>query len=157
VRGATREIFSFLALIIAYVISCRYYLLIAPLLQKRISIPWAQNAIGFTLIFIIIYMCVAIAGWLVSQFIKLIHLKPLDRFAGIFIGLAKGYLIACFIIIIVLLTLPQDSSLVETSLISKYSVPVVEKIAQFFPTSFKTIIEERIKELKKLVPPKIPI
>ncbi len=157
IRGATREIFSLLAFIIAAIVSFRYYPLATGLLPSSISIPWAKNSIAFSGIFILVYLGVTLAGWVIAQFLKLIHLKPVDRLAGVFVGFAKGYLIVCFIIIALLLMLPQGSRLIRDSVISSYSLPVIEKIAQQFPAQFKSIIEQRIRELQKPAPSKIPV
>ena len=45
-RGATREIFSFLALLLAGLIACRYYVLIAPFLSAYLTIAWAQKVVA---------------------------------------------------------------------------------------------------------------
>jgi uncharacterized membrane protein required for colicin V production len=104
-----------------------------------------------------VYLGITIAGWLIAKFIKFIRLSPLDRLAGFFIGIAKGYLIACFIIIMLLMLAPPGSKLLKESRISLQSIPFIEKMAIIFPTSFKTIIEERTRELKKPLHPKIAV
>lgn len=153
-RGAIRELFSLLALIFAYILSCRYYPLIVALLQTSIGNRWAQIIIAFVAIFIPVYLCIKIIGWLIAKFIKAIHLSPLDRIAGVLIGAAKGYLIVCFIIIMLLLALPEENRLIAGSFVSLSSLPVVEKIAELFPAPFRKVIEERIRSLKKQPQPK---
>jgi hypothetical protein len=52
---------------------------------------------------------------------------------------------------------PPGSKLLKESRISLQSIPFIEKMAIIFPTSFKTIIEERTRELKKPLHPKIAV
>lgn len=156
-RGGVREIFSLLALTAGVIISCRYYAMLSAFIIPYIDNPWARNIISFTGIFILVYLGITIAGWLIAKFIKFIRLSPLDRLAGFFIGIAKGYLIACFAIIMLLMLAPPGSKLLKESRISLQSIPFIEKMATIFPAPFKTIIEERTRELKKPLHPKIAV
>ncbi len=148
-RGAMREIFSLLALIAGIMVSSRFYPLAAALLIPYIDNPWARTIISCSAIFILLYLCINTAGWLIAKLIKFIHLSPLDRFAGFFIGTAKGYLIACLLIIMLLMLAPPGSKLLKESRVSVYSIPFIEKMVIIFPASFKTVITEKTRELKK--------
>ena len=154
-RGATREIFSLLALIVSYIVSCRYYSYIAQFLQSSIHISWEQKIIAFVAIFIVVYLCIKIIGWLLIQYIRSIKLSPIDRMLGAFAGAAKGYLIACFVIMLLIIMLPQGNRLIADSSISRYSQQVIEKIAKIFPPSFKSLIEEKNNGPKRSSPQKM--
>ena len=80
-RGAVREIFSLLALTAGVIISCRYYAVLSAFIIPYIDNPWARTIISFTGIFILVYLGITIAGWLIAKFIKFIRLSPLDRLA----------------------------------------------------------------------------
>jgi membrane protein required for colicin V production len=148
-QGAMREIFSLLALIAGIIVSSRFYAPAAALLIPYIDNQWARIIIACSAIFILVYICINTAGWLIAKLIKFIHLSPLDRFAGFFIGTAKGYLIACLLIIMLLMLAPPGSKLLKESRVSVYSIPFIEKMVIIFPASFKTIITEKTRELKK--------
>ena len=154
-RGAMREIFSLLALIAGVMVSSRFYTLAAALLIPYIDNQWARTIISCSAIFILVYIGINTAGWLIAKFIKFIRLSPLDRLAGFFIGTAKGYLIACLLIIMLLMLAPPGSKLLKESRVSVYSIPFIEKMVIIFPASFKTVITEKTRELKKPAQSKI--
>lgn len=156
-RGAMREIFSLLALIAGVIVSSRFYALAAALLIPYIDNQWARTIISCSAIFILVYLCINTAGWLIAKLIKFIHLSPLDRFAGFFIGTAKGYLLACLLIIMLLMLAPPGSKLLKESRVSVYSIPFIEKMVIIFPASFKTVITEKTRELKKPSQPKFSV
>jgi len=171
-RGAIREIFSLLALIAGVIISCRYYALAAAFLIPHINNPPARKMLAFSGIFLLVSVAINIAGWLIAKFIRL---SPLDRFAGFFIGIAKGYLIVCFLIIMLLALAPPGSKLLKESRVTLQSIPVIEKLLVIFPASMasmktiieelsvilpafmKTTIDEKIRELKKTPLPKFSV
>ena len=147
-RGATREIFSLLALLLAGFVSCRYYSVLVWVLHPYINHRWAQNTIAFIVLFLAVYLLVNITGWLLSKLLKKIRLSSLDRIAGAFVGAAKAYIIICCIIIIVIL-FPNGNKILKNSALSSYSLPLVTLLSKFFPEPLKGIIEEKTNALKK--------
>jgi membrane protein required for colicin V production len=156
-RGAMREIFSLLAMIVGVMVSSRFYSPAADLLIPYINNPWARTIISCSAIFILAYICINTAGWLIAKLIKFVYLSPLDRLAGFFIGAAKGYLIACLLIIMLLMLAPPGGKLLKESRVSGYSAPFIEKLAIIFPASVKTVITEKTRELKKTALPKFSL
>jgi len=156
-RGAMREIFSLLSLLAGVMVSSRFYAPAATLLIPYIDNQWARTIISCSAIFILVYICINTAGWLIAKLIKFIHLSPLDRLAGFFVGTAKGYLIACLLIIMLLMLAPPGSKLLKESRVSVYSIPFIEKMAIIFPSSFKTVITEKTRELKKTAQSKFSV
>ena len=73
-RGASREIFSLLALIFACFVSWRYYLVAVPFLSPYVTARWAQIVAAFCSLFIITYFVVNISGWLLSKPVSYTHL-----------------------------------------------------------------------------------
>lgn len=148
-RGAIREAFSLVALIAGVIVSCRFYTLAAAALIPSIDNQWARAIISFAGIFILVYIGINTAGWLAAKFITFIRLSPLDRLAGFFVGMAKGYLISCLLIIMLLMLAPPGSKLLRGSRVSVQSMPFIEKMLIIVPAPFKSSITERIQELKK--------
>ena len=148
IRGAAREIFSLLALLLAGFAASRYSPLVIPFLQPYITSKWAQTIAACVIIFLAAYIVVNIIGWLVSKLLKAIQLSMLDNFAGAFIGAAKAYIIICCVIIIVLL-FPQGTKVIHDSALSSYSVPFITRAAVFFPDPLRAMLQEKIRSLKK--------
>ena len=152
VRGATREIFSLLALIVASLVSCRYYtvlvLFLRPHIQTSINPEWAQNVVAFVLIFVVIYILVNLTGWLLSKLFKSIHLGFLDRTAGALIGAIKAYIVVCCVIVLLIL-FPQSKKLLENSVLSVYSYPFVKILSKALPEPLNVILEDKANRMKK--------
>lgn len=151
IRGATLEIFSLLALIFAYLFSCRYYSFCAKLLQKFIDDTWLQNILAYVILFLLVYLAIKFLGWLVSRLLQHIRLSLLDKIGGTLIGAAKGSLVACFLILLLLVLLPNDNRTLKNSTFFSFSLPLIERIAKIIPDPFKNIINQKTQTLKKSV------
>lgn len=149
IRGAAREIFSLLALLLAGFLAGSYYPLLIPSLQPYLAAGWAQNIVSFSAIFLTVCLAVNAAGWLLSKLLKKIHLRSLDKTAGAFVGAAKAYVIVCCIIIVMLL-LPQENKLLKNSVLSSYGLPFVTFISRIFPDPIKGVIQEKSKKLSNM-------
>ena len=58
-----------------------------------------------------VLLAVNLAGWLVEKFLKLIWLGFLDHLAGLVIGAAKAYVLACAVVVGLLLVLADGTVL----------------------------------------------
>ena len=148
IRGAAREIFPLLALFLGGFYSCKYYVKISPFLESFLSQKWAQNIVAVVALFLSIYLLINLIGWLIYRFIKTIKLGFLDSTIGALIGMAKAYILACFLILFISL-FPQRSNLLKNSLLANYCYPVITLISDLFPDELKKIIDEKTKEFQK--------
>jgi membrane protein required for colicin V production len=128
-RGATRELFSLLALILAGVCAVRYYSLLLPLLAPYIASRQMQATVALPAVFIAVYLVVTLAGWLLSAFIRTISLSALDRCAGVVVGAAKAYVIICCLVILMLKVAPE-SALLKRSAILPYCMPGIQRLME---------------------------
>ncbi len=90
-RGLIGELFRLTALVLGFFVAFLYYPEIANLC--RFKPAYLQNAVAFTLIFLIVALAVIGIGWLLK---KIVHLTPLgwvDGFFGGVIGFLKTVLI----------------------------------------------------------------
>lgn len=150
-RGAARELCSLLALILAGIAAIRYYPLLLPFLQTRITSTWAQTAVAGTILFLGVYFCVSLAGWLVSLLLQKLHLGFIDRTTGIVMGAAKAYiLVSC--ILILLLLIPRGPEVIRQSTLSCYSIPVIILAAPYFPEPLRRMIQEKTATLPACPP-----
>jgi len=150
-RGAVREICSLLALTLAGIAAIRYYPVLLPFLQTRITTAWAQTAAAGTILFLVVYVCVSLAGWLVALLLQKLHLGFIDKTAGIFVGAAKAYvLVSC--VMILLLLVPQGTEVIRQSTLSCYSIPVIIRAAPYFPEPLRGMIKEKTAGLPACPP-----
>lgn len=152
IRGATREIFSLLAILVGGFLSFRYYselvYFFQPYLKPFVAPIWAQNLLAFVAFFVIVYLLVNITGWLLSKLLKTVRLSFLDKVAGVFVGAAKAYVVVCCIIILLML-LPNGSKFLIDSALSSYSFPFVKVLSKVLPIPLKERLEEKTKALNK--------
>jgi membrane protein required for colicin V production len=141
-RGAVREICSLLALMLAGTAALRYYPVLLPFLRPWLTAAWAQTAAAGTILFLGVYICVSLAGWLVALLLQKLRLGFLDRTAGIVVGAAKAYvLVSC--ILILLLLVPRGTEIIRQSTLSGYGIPVILRLAPHFPEPLRGLIKEK--------------
>jgi membrane protein required for colicin V production len=64
---------------------------------------------GYALSFVAVMLFVGIVGWVVRQFIKTVGLSGLDRALGLVLGLVRGAVVACVLLVLVGFTpLPRE-------------------------------------------------
>ncbi len=148
IRGATREIFSLLALFLAGFYSCKYYIEASPYLDTLLKQKWAQNIVAFIVLFLGVYLLVNLTGWLVYKLLKSIHLSFLDRAAGAVVGTAKAYVLSCFLIFFISI-FPESNRLLKNSALANYTYPFITLISDLFPEQLKTLINKKTKDFKE--------
>jgi len=147
-RGASRELFSLLALVCAPLISCAFYGLLIPYVRPHVPAAWLQPVISFGVIFIAVYCTITAAGWLLGRLLKAIRLSHLDTIGGAVVGAAKAYVLICCIIMLLMLT-PRGSRLLDSSCLCFYSVPMVEFVSTLLPKPMQQAIVEKTAALKQ--------
>lgn len=103
-RGLTREVFSLIGWVVAYVAAQALGPEVAP--HLRIGTPGSALNIGasFVLVFLVALVVWSLVTWLVSRLVQASVLSAVDRTLGAVFGLARGVLIALVIVTIVSLT-----------------------------------------------------
>lgn len=70
-----------------------------------------QMLAGYALSFIAVMMVVGVVGWLVRKLVHSIGLSGLDRMFGLVLGLARGVLVACALVLLLGLTdMPREAA-----------------------------------------------
>ncbi len=150
-RGATREIFSLLALVLAFLCSFRYAALLEPLLQPYISLAWGRTLAAFAIVFLAVYILINVTGSLLSALLKKISLSSLDKTAGAFVGAAKAYIIISCLIIAVLFV-PRGQSVLQKSIICEYCLPCITFLVELLPAKLKHAVREKTRALDRSAP-----
>lgn len=146
VRGAIRELASLLALICAALAAFRYHGMLLPIVQRHLTSPLAQTLAAGIIAFLIVYVCVLLAGWLVSLLLHSLHLGFFDRSAGVAVGLVKGYLFICCAVCIVLM-LPGGTGVARQSRLAVYCVPALRQALPYVPEVLRGMIKEKLNDL----------
>jgi membrane protein required for colicin V production len=108
-RGFVRESLSLLSWIISFWIANSFADPLAGLLEGIIEAPSLRLIVSFIALFVISMLLAAAASNLVVDLVDRAGLSGTDRSIGVIFGLARGYVIAVILVILMGLTpMPQD-------------------------------------------------
>jgi membrane protein required for colicin V production len=93
-RGFSREIIGLAAMFFAFILALWFYGLAGSLVSPYVSSARTANMIGFFIVVIAVLMAGAIAGWIVSRFLRTVGLSFFDRLLGAAFGFVRGLLIS---------------------------------------------------------------
>ncbi len=89
-RGATHEITTVVALLLASVVAVASLRLTGPLALHAIHTPWLAKAAAVLLTFILVYAVLRMIGDALARGVKQTSLSGLDRLLGFGVGLARA-------------------------------------------------------------------
>jgi membrane protein required for colicin V production len=94
VRGATRELMTVIAFLLAIMISVFGLRFTGPIFRHAIHTPWLANAAAILVVFIAAYIVIKVLG---SALTRRIHntraLGTVDRFIGVGFGILRGLVV----------------------------------------------------------------
>jgi membrane protein required for colicin V production len=93
-RGFSREIIGLAAMFFAFILAMWFYGLAGSLVSPYVSSARTANMIGFFIVVIAVLMIGAVAGWIVSRFLRTVGLSFFDRLLGAAFGFMRGLLIS---------------------------------------------------------------
>jgi len=145
IKGAVREVFSLAAMLFASFAAFCYYqrvlYYIQPYIERYIASKWGQLSLACLAIFLAVWIAVNLVGFLIEKFLKLIWLGFLDHAAGLAVGAAKAYLIAC-VLVIGLLVVPLGHEVLKGSRLTIYTMPTIAKVRRYFPEGLRKMIND---------------
>jgi membrane protein required for colicin V production len=141
IKGAVREVFSLAAMLSACFAAFWYYPLVLPYIQPHIAAKGGQLAIACLSIFLAVWIAVNLAGFLIEKFLKLIWLGFFDHAAGLAVGAAKAYLLAC-VLVIGLLVVPLGHEALKGSRLTLYTLPLITRALPYFPEGLRKMIKD---------------
>lgn len=93
----------------------------------------AQLFGGYALAFIGVLLVVGIAGWVLRKLVHGIGLSSMDRFLGLLLGLVRGVLVACVLVLLLGLSeLPREPAWQQSRLLPVF-IPGAEWLAGLLP------------------------
>lgn len=107
-RGATREVVTVAAFVIAVVVSIFALRFTAPLAGHFIHTHWLAHVAALAGIFLAVYIAVRLAGGMLTRGVRQTALSGLDRVAGFAIGLARGVVAVGVIVLAIRAATPPE-------------------------------------------------
>lgn len=151
IRGAmkdvARQLFSLIGLFLSLLIASQSFPWIILQLPIANSPGFAHSIWAFVIIFLLLTIFMSLLFWLLQMLLNRLHPTIIERIASACLGMVKGILISCLILLIVIVSYPTYRPIWNSRLIS-FFLPAVENLSRLFPPRFRFNYEEKSKELK---------
>ncbi|MEW6378337.1 MAG: CvpA family protein [bacterium] len=146
-KGIVHEVFSLLALVLGIVFARRLFHQAAQIWGGADS-SWIINVAVFVLLFLAAYIIITLLGMLLRGIIKTAQFGWLDHLGGMILGLAKGYFLLCLLIAILVLALPSDSHLIQTSRLAPFLFQSTSFLMKYAPSAVKLGFQRKLEEIQ---------
>ncbi len=107
-RGATREVTTVIALVLAVVAAIAGLRFAGPLARHFIATPWLATAAALLAVFLIVYITLRLLAGRLTQGVRRTALSGLDRGLGFAIGLVRGLVIVAVVQLLISATTPVE-------------------------------------------------
>ncbi|MGA1874274.1 MAG: CvpA family protein [bacterium] len=151
-KGVVREIFALLALVAGIVLARRYYYQTAQSWQRWLG-PQTGSLVSFILLFLATYLIIILAGRLFRRIIKSFELSWLDHLGGGILGLVKGGILVCLLVMFLVMILSPRNRLMQTSRLMPHVVYLIsfsEVLMEIIPPEIRKGFCQRVEELRRL-------
>ena len=133
-RGLLVEVASLAGVVLGFFLANRYYLDVSVLAKEFIANPaWAET-ISYLLIFVACVVLVTLLAKVLKKLLALTLTAWLDHFMGCIIGLAKGAVICCVVLLILEVSFREPyPAFLRDSQLRPYLEQVSDFLKQFLP------------------------
>jgi membrane protein required for colicin V production len=149
-RGLIKELSSIVGVLGGFYGAYTYYPEVAKLLSRWISNTGYLNILSFLIIFLGVFLIIAIAGVVIKYLLKIVFLGWVDRICGAGFGFIKGILIVSVLVMVFTTFLPKKASIIKDSLLAPHVMLISENMAKIVPKDMKGQFREKIEELKSV-------
>lgn len=92
-RGATREVTTAVALVLAAIIAVMGLRFTGPIARHAIGTPWMANVAALLILFVAVYIILRLIGGALTRGVQQTGLSGLDRTLGLALGLTRGLIV----------------------------------------------------------------
>lgn len=99
-KGLIKQTSTILGIVLALIISMNYYIEFIPVIEPYMDLsPQMMQFISFAVLFVTINIFVHALGFIFKKILDALFLKPIDHAAGAALGLAKGFVVSYFLVL----------------------------------------------------------
>jgi membrane protein required for colicin V production len=146
-KDVTRQLFSLIELFLALLIASQSFSWAILHLPIANSPEFAQSVWAFLIIFLLLTVLMSLLFWVIQKLLNRLHPSLIDRLASACLGLVKGILVSCLLLLVVIVSYPSYRPIWNSRFIS-FFLPAVENLSRLFPPEFRFNYKEKSKELK---------
>lgn len=107
-RGATREVTTVIALVLAAVVAIFAVRFTGPVARHFVSTAWIANTLAILIGFVIAYILLRMVGGALTRSVQQTALSGLDRVLGFAIGLVRGLLVLGVFALVINAATPRE-------------------------------------------------
>src|SRR4030042_2548529 len=154
-KGLIKEVSSILAIIIGWIAASKFYVKFSPFFKNINLNDQVSNVLSFIIIFLAIFIVLIFIAKLIHRFIHAIFLGWLNRLGGMGFGFIKGVIISSIIIIVLTITLPEKTRILNQSKLSPHIMRISKILVFLVPEDLKNRFMEQEKKLREFLKKKI--
>jgi membrane protein required for colicin V production len=147
-KGFVAELVALASAITGLVIAAFNYERLAPLLQGFTRSRDVALGISFLLLFAAVMLIGALVSVLAKKLIKKVQLQWFDRFLGGILGLVRGLLVDC-IVLLVMMAFAIQQRAVEKSALAPYFIACSRVVALAVPSNLKGEFRAGFEKFKR--------
>lgn len=148
-RGIIQEAATLFGIIASFFLACYYYNELA-----RFLLRFTQNYLvvlyffSFLLLFVLSLFLFRSLGLLIKQMVRLTLFGWVDRVLGGFFGLIKGGVVVFFLITLLTLLLPKQSTIINQSRLFPRVIALTDQLTMLIPDKIKGDFSRKKQELR---------
>ena len=147
-KGFVAELISLASAITALIIAALNYERLAPLLAGFTRSRGVALGVSFILIFFAVMLTGALIAVIAGKLIRKVELQWFDRFLGGLFGLARGLLVDC-VLLLVMMTFAIQQGAIEKSVLAPYFTTGSRVIALAMPGNMRNGFRTGFEAFKK--------
>lgn len=150
-RGAISQIFGIVGVVGGFYVASNYYRELALELGHGFPNlePLHAQVIGFIVLFLLAWWCVALTGFLISRILQKTGLGFIDRLWGAAVGVAKGVVLAVILISVLTFFLSYQNPLLTGSILTPYVQQAARLLVKATPAQVQSMFKQKQEELKR--------
>jgi membrane protein required for colicin V production len=147
-KGFVAELISLASAIAALILAALNYERLAPLLEGFTRSHGVALGVSFILIFFVVMLTGALIAVIAGKLIRKVELQWFDRFLGGVFGLARGLLVDC-VLLLVMMTFAIQQGAMENSVLTPYFTTGSRVIAVVMPGNMRNGFRAGFEAFKK--------
>lgn len=150
-RGGAKQIFSFVVIVISFMVASNTYGNIAKVLPEKVFPQSFAGTAGFVVVFLLVFGLISFVGRFLDEIFKRISFGRVDGILSRIVGIIKGVTLGGMAVVILMINYPADTSILTGSVACRYIImPAVNKVATLLPQEEGKKFSDNEKQLKKI-------
>lgn len=149
-RAGPKQLFSFVAVIAAFIFAGRSYGEIASIFPEQVFPESFAGSFSFFIIFLAAFGIISLVGRLFENLFNRISFGIIDSFVNKGLGLLKGFMLGCMTVAVLMINYTlKEAPILPESVSLPHIMPAVRFIATLLPPTDQKLFNKTDQELQK--------